>query len=190
MKHKEVEFKYNAQEVSLSTFTKFCLAKDDKVVTIIASGWDRFYTNAKDSESFCRHRVGADCNQLTFKRKLVGNNSIVRTEHNLDLTPEMTQDQVSALCAEFGYEYDTAVFKNCFIYKYEWYVLAYYVCYNEEMKELGRFIEIEAREDAGWNNEEEALEEIVLMERLFKAFGISAQSRIKRSLYEMFRTQK
>lgn len=185
----EIEFKYNASEISLSTFTEFCQERNRKNVHkfIIASGYDYFYDSLTNPESFCRHRVGADMNQLTFKKKTSGTNNYVRTEHNIDLENKVSVEQVKLLCGEFGYKYNTSIFKNCFIYAYDRYTLVYYVCYDKDMKELGRFVEIEMKEDHNWSSEEEAYGELTIMEKLCKGLGISSKSRLKRSLYEMFK---
>jgi len=186
VKFVEVEFKYNAENLSLSKFTEFCLDKKPKKF-ILASGYDHFYNSTKDKDSFCRLRVGPDSNQLTFKRKTSDLNNFVRTEHNIDMRNNVTMPQVEALCAEFGYTYNTSIFKNCFIYLYDWYTLVFYIVYDAELKELGRFFEIEAKEDYPWKDANEPMEAILVLEKTSKALGISPQSRIKRSLWEMFK---
>lgn len=187
MKAKEVEFKYNAENLTLSDFTEFCAKHKPSFKFIMASGWDDFYENIKDPTAFCRHRHGPDANQLTFKRKLADSNNFIRTEHNMDMTDKMRPDQVSALCSEFGYKYNTTLFKNCFIYKFDWYTLVYYICYDKDMKELGRFFEIEMAEEHDWKDEQEAWNELVVLEKLAKPLGVSPQSRVKRSLWEMYK---
>ncbi len=187
MNFKEVEFKYKADNISLTSFIEFCNKKDPKRV-VIASGYDHFFHSVASEDAFCRHRMGPDMNQLTFKRKSVANNNFVRTEHNIDLTRDMTKEQIEALCSEFGYKFNTSIFKNCFVYNYDWYTFVYYICYDVDMKELGRFVEIEMSEDHNWTSENQAWNELLIVEKLCaKELGVSAQSRIKRSLFEMFR---
>ncbi len=188
MKFKEIEFKYRADNITLSAFTVFCLARSPGALKIVeASGFDHFYGNTKDPEAFCRHRIGSDFNQLTFKRKTTGGNNFVRTEHNIDLMPKMSRDQIEAVCGEFGYKYNVSVFKTCFVYFYEWIVLSYYVCYDKDLKELGRFMEIEANEDHPWASEQEAWDAVVVMEKLCKSLGLTPQMRVKRSLFELYK---
>lgn len=184
----EVEFKYSADSISLTEFSKFCKNRLPKKEEIV-SGFDYFYANPKVPDAFCRHRQSSETNQLTFKRKTQDKNNFVRTEDNMDLMPFMTQAQVQTLCANLGgYLYDYTIFKNCFIFTYERYTLVYYICYNPEMKELGRFIEIEMSEKHPWISEEETYNELLIMEKICaKDLGISAQARIKRSLWEMFK---
>lgn len=185
-KNQEIEFKYDADKISLTKFKQFCESRHPTSFLEV-SGFDHFYENTKDKVSFCRHRKGALTNQLTFKRKLSDTNNFVRTEHNLDLDLNVKEDTVTALCSEFGYEYNTSVFKTCFIYFYEFYSLVIYFCYDKEMKGLGKFFEIELKEGHDFGGENQALGELTLVEKLCKPLGISAQSRIKKSLYEMYK---
>lgn len=188
MKYKEVEFKYNAENIKLSDFIQFCL-KRNPLKIVEASGYDYFYENSKSDNSFCRHRIGPDMNQLTFKRKTSNINNQIRTEHNIDLVDEVSTDQVKALCEEFNYKYNMSIFKNCFIYVYDYYTLVYYICYDKDMKELGRFLEIEAKEDHAWDTEQSAWDAIAVIEKFSKSLGIAPQGRIKRSLFELYRNK-
>lgn len=189
MKFKEIELKYNAKDIDFHAFNAFALSRKP-ISKVIASGYDHFHANSKDKDSFCRHRVGLDINQLTFKRKGEGAaNNVTRTEHNLNLSPDTSVEQVEALCAEFGYTYNTSIFKTCFVYTYEWYVFVYYIVHDKSMKELGRFLEIEAREDYNWGSEQDALTGIASIEKFAKGLGINAQSRMRKSLWEMFRKE-
>ena len=189
MKFKEIEFKYNADNVSLSSFLEFCTGRKGLNKKIIASGYDHFYDKASDPDSFYRLRVGEDFNQLTFKRKTSALNNIVRTEHNITLGKDVSEDQVKALISEHGYGYNTSIFKNCFIFCFDEHVFSYYTVFNTDMKETGRFIEIEASEDHPWTNEGEATAYITMIEKLLRPLGISPQNRVKRSLYELNRKE-
>lgn len=187
MKFLEIEHKYNASDIPLSVFTKFCKERDP-MAYVCASGYDYFFSHKSDANAFCRYRHGADMNQLTFKRKTTEANNRVRTEHNIDLAPNMRRTQIEAFLKEFGYSYNTEIFKSCFVYKYSYYTLVYYICYDADMTELGRFIEIEMSEEKNWSNGE-AEAELVILEKLCKPLGILPQARIRRSLFEMFRRE-
>lgn len=189
MTFSEVEFKYKAEDISLSAFKEFCLARSP-LKAVEASGFDHFYASNAGDSSFCRHRVGADTNQLTFKRKTVETNCFIRTEHNIDLAPPVSLPQVAALCEEFGYSYNTSIFKNCFVYKYDWHMIAYYICYDVDMRELGRFVEIEMSEEYDWKNEKEAYSQLIILEKTCKSLGLGPQSRVKQSLFDMYRDQR
>lgn len=184
IKNIEVEFKFNAT-ISLEEFKVFCEAKNPGKFKII-SGFDHFMSKKGDKQSFYRHRVNTNENQLTFKRKTTEDNNFIREEHNIDLPLSVPRDKIEDLCHIHGYKYDFSLFKNCFIYNYDNYTLVFYVVYNENLKELGRFIEIEMSEEFGWNSEKEAYSELVVIEKLCKSIGLTPQTRLNKSLYEMF----
>jgi len=186
MKYTEIEFKFNAKDIKLTDFIKFCKSHSGDCKEIIASGYDHFYDNSKDPDAFGRLRVGPDVNQLTFKRKTKDTNNFIRTEHNIELTKGTTRDQIEALFLEFGYKYNVSLFKNCFVFVYDTYTFVYYICYDTDMEELGRFIEIEMSEEHSWANEAEAYNHLLVLEKLMKSLGISPQNRVKRSLFELY----
>lgn len=186
MKNKEVEFKYLADKVTLSEFKAFCDKKSpDKFV--IVSGYDHFYSNIASADSFYRHRVNTNENQLTFKRKTVDGNNFIREEHNIDLPLSVSQEKIKDLCNITGYNYNTSIFKNCFIYNYSYYTLVYYICYDINLNELNRFIEIEMKEDHNWVDEQEAYGELLTLEKLCHNLGVSSKDRVIKSLFEMYR---
>lgn len=188
MKSLEIETKYNAEGISLTHFHEFCKERSPKTY-VFASGYDYFYQSAADPDAFCRHRNGPDINQLTFKRKHTAGNNFIRTEHNLDLLESVPVSKVADLCSEFGYVYNTSIFKTCFIYVYQEYTLVYYICCNPEMKEVGRFVEIEMAEEHRWSSQDDAWKSLLVIEKLCKPLGLTTQGRVKRSLYEMFRKE-
>lgn len=185
-KFSEIETKYRADEISLTNFHEFCKKRPNLKSYISAFGPDHFYAKAGNLDTFWRHRVGADMNQLTFKRKTSDANNFFRAEYNLNLE-DMDLEQVAALVAEFGYKHNTSIYKACFVYKYDFYTLVYYFCYDLDMKEQGRYIEIEMAEDYKWVNQDDAWDQLVALERLCKPLGITPKGRIKRSLFEIFR---
>jgi adenylate cyclase class IV len=182
----EVEFKYRANDISLVDFTAFCKARTPEKI-IHASGFDYFYEDKADPDCFGRHRVGPSFNQLTFKRKTTGKNNFVRDEDNVTLGADMTREKIQLFCERRGYKFNTSIFKNVFVYEYAQYTLVYYVVYDEELKELGRFIEIEMSEEYPWESEDHAWRELVKLEQEAKALGLSPQRRVRNSLFEMFR---
>lgn len=179
----EIETKYRADEIDLSSFMAYCQERGpDKY--IMASGWDHFFDSSK-IEGFARHRVGADFNQLTYKRKTTDKNNYVRQEDNLDLLPSVTAAQVTSFLGKFGYKHNKSIFKNCFIYKYPTSTLVYYAIYSESLKEIGRFIEIEMAEDYAWTSENQAWQALLEIEKNCWSIGLSPQGRMKKSLYEL-----
>lgn len=184
MKFKEIEFKYNASDISLTAFTEFCeKGSPNKIVQ--AAGYDHFYANPKLPGSFLRHRVGPDLNQLTFKRKLSDRNNFIRDEDNLDLLPIVGRAQVDSFAEKFGYAFTKSIFKTCFVYKYGRYTLVYYILADTELKEIGRYVEIELAEDVNWGTEEKAWETLTALEKMYKPLGITPQGRMRKSLYEI-----
>lgn len=186
MKFKEIEFKYRADNISLKDFQIFCMSRNP-LKFVQAAGYDHFYQNAKDEDSFFRHRVGPDMNQLTFKRKTSDKNNFIRGEININLK-KTAQEDVQALCKELDFKHNVSIYKACWVYVYEWYTLVYYTCYDLEQKETGRFVEIEMSEDGKWETEAQAYNELVIVEKLCASeLGISPQARIKKSLFEIFK---
>ena len=191
MQHKEVEFKYFAKDIPLTAFVNFCSAfKGNPPKYLEASGYDYFFDKADDQDGFYRIRIGHDLRQLTYKHKTKETNNYVRDEHNLNFAADMTKEYIEGYVKSLGYEYNTKLFKNCFIYLYDTFTLVYYICYDEDMHELGRFVEIEMKEEHEWGTEQAAWGELVVLEKLCRPLGISPQARVKRSLFEMFKKDK
>lgn len=186
MQHKEIEFKYNAANISLTAFAEFCQALKGTPKYVEVSGFDYFYSNKKDEDGFYRIRVDHKRVQLTYKLKTEKAQNYVRDEHNLNFADDMTKSYVEKYVNSRGYDFNSKLFKNCFIYVFDTYTLVYYVCYDEQMKELGRFIEIEMSEEHAWPTQQDAWNELIAMERICRPIGITPQARVKRSLFEMF----
>lgn len=183
MKFKEIETKYKADNVSLSDFQALC---KDPVEIVLASGFDYFYYNIQEPTAFGRYRKGADTSQITVKRKTSSSNNYVRGEINLNIKDNVDLGTVTALFETFGYQYTNCLYKSCFIYKYPLHTFVYYICYNKDMKELGRYIEVEMSEEHDWSSETAAWESLLELESKLKPLGIVPQSRVKRSLFEMY----
>lgn len=185
MKYTEIEYKYSADTVDLVRFHKFCMERTPET-NFNVSGFDYFYAHKTDSAVFCRHRVGPDSNQLTFKRKLTDKNNYVRTEHNINLEKTLALPQVEAFLSEFNFTHSGTIFKNCFIYKFKDCTFVFYVVYDQGLKELGRFLEIEMSEDIDWPSQDTAVSTLQIREAELKYFGITAANRMRKSLYEMY----
>lgn len=188
LKNTEIEFKYSASNLLLTKFKEFCESKGPLNFQIV-SGYDHFYANPSAPESFYRHRVNTNENQLTFKRKTKSDNNFVREEHNVDLPLSVSEEKIKDLCNISGYKYNTSIFKHCFIYNFEYYNLVYYICYDIDLRELGRFTEIEMKEDYTWSNEDDAWSSLLSLEKLYRHLDISPSVRLNKSLYEMFRKE-
>lgn len=187
MKHKEVEFKYNANNIALTAFNDFCQTLKGAPKYLEAAGFDYFFDSGEDEDGFYRIRIGHDIRQLTYKHKTKDTNNYVRDEHNLNFADSMSKQYIEGYVKSLGYEFNTKIFKNCFIYAFDTYTLVYYVCYDADMKELGRFVEIEMSEDYAWPTEQDAWNELIAMERICRPLGVTPQARVKRSLFELYR---
>lgn len=180
----EIEFKYKADELSLSDFHDFCKSKNPEKYVFI-TGHDHFYKDDNKPESFFRYRVGSDGQQLTWKQKTVVHNSYVRIENNIDIKSDVTKEHVDAFCSDLGYEHSGLIFKNAFIYNYDNYTLVYYVCFNDNMTEIGRFIEIEMKEGI-YKSESKAWSDLIIIEKLCKPLGAFPINRVTESLFELY----
>lgn len=185
MKDIEIEFKYNANDLSIEKFHKFCQSSDPVSYELI-SGYDYFYKSQMDKTGFGRHRQGSKDNELTYKRPTSGIDNSVRFENNIQLASTVTKEQIESFWGNLGYTYSGQVFKTCFIYRYSYYTLVYYVCYDHNMNEKGRFFEIEMKEDYNWSSKEEAYASLLVLEKMHKTLGANPDNRVKLSLQEMF----
>ncbi len=86
-----------------------------------------------------------------------------------------------------GFEENFKLYKVCFIYFYEKVDIVYYISYNEDMDEVGRYIEVEARKDVDFDTPEEAWDEVKKFEQNLIALGITPQNRMKKSQWEINR---
>lgn len=182
----EVEFKYSAKNTSVNDFNAFCSGIKNHEQYRVNLGVDRFYTNKEKPDTFFRLREDSGRFELTYKRKTTKNNNKVRVEYNLGIDNAIAAE---SLIKEFGYEYDTYLNKVNYVHVFPWFVLSYYICFDANMVEIGRFIEIEMREDHSWSALKEMETELKILEKMCRAIGISPEGRIKESLYEMYRSK-
>ncbi len=186
MKYKEIEFKYRADGVSLAQFCKEQLDSKPKNHFNV-SGHDHFYAGPSE-RSFCRLRIGPDMVQLTFKSPDSDKNNFIRTEVNVTLAPDTKKEAIDALMTGFGYTYNNTIFKTCFIFEFPQYIMSYYTVYDTNMTESGRFIEVELDESEDWESQEYAWAILRQLERnLTEDFGLTAQHRVKKSLFELYK---
>ncbi len=188
LNNRELEYKYSADGVCLEKFTAFALAQKP-TESLSVCGFDTFYASPGDPNTFLRHRIGDNFNQLTVKRKLTDKNNFLRDEINLTLSKDTSEETLHALATIMGFEFNRKIFKTVFVHTYPRYVLAYYVVYDLDMVELGRFLEIEMSENHQWEYAGEPWELLKTIESEARVLGITPQGRIKKSLYEQFRKE-
>lgn len=185
---KEIEFKYAVPYMEAYYFIGLCNGILPSITCEYAEGTDDFYENKEKPNSFFRHRVGGDTNQLTYKEKISTKNNFIRIEHNLDLKENCMK--IPSFLQSLGYVYNTSLKKKTWIYKTEKYLIAYYICFRSILGrdfEAGRFLEIEVSEDYKWKNVREAYSELCFLEKKFKVLGCNPKSRVIKSLWEMYK---
>ncbi len=184
MDFKEIEFKYDANGVSMEKFIELVESNFSMTKKMMVSSYDDYFTD--NNGNFIRYRHHDNRGELTIKRKLNANNNNERVEVNVPTSGDNLK-AVTAFVDLLGYKHNFGIYKTCKIYWTGKVVLVYYVVYDKELKELRRFIEIEADEDLPWATEQEAWDEIAKYEALMAPLGITPKNRLKKSLFEIFR---
>lgn len=182
MKFKELEFKYDASDKSMQDFIDLIEPLKSRRVMQVSS-YDDYFVN--DKGNFIRYRYTDSSGELTIKYKTNNKNNNERIEVNIP-TLGNAKNAVAEFCKYMGYTFNFSIFKTCKIYWVDRVVIVYYIVYDEEMKEMRRFIEIEADEDLEWSSEQEAWDEVLRYEKMLAPLGITAHNRLKKSLFEMF----
>lgn len=184
--HSEFETKYKAKAEELIAFK----SKAEGLVPnqfIYVQGWDYFFV--KEGSPFIRVRVsdykmdktGQYYIQLTSKEKRDGaKNNILRKEINLQLDGN-DKSTIFAFLQMIGYKQSFRIWKVCHIYVFDNATLVYYTVVDEKGRE-DSFIEIELDENKPVT-EEEGYRIISVYEAIL---GLTAQQRMKRSLFEMY----
>lgn len=183
MKFKEIEFKYDADGVSMNNFVELMETfKIDR--KMLVSSYDDYFVDP--TGNFIRYRYTDGGGELTIKRKTTDKNNNERIEVNVPTAGDNLRT-VEAFVDLLGYKHNFGIYKTCKIFWIDKVVLVYYVVYDKEMKEQRRFIEIEANEDLVWDSEQAAWDEITKWEKVIEPLGIKPKNRLKKSLFEVFR---
>lgn len=181
----ELEFKYLADEIKLSEFIKFAESmKPTKKVEI--SSWDIYYSGPGMSFDFIRFRNGPTP-EMTIKIKTEDKNNNNRFELNIPLSTKITEYLMKKLTGLLGFKENFRIYKHCDIYWYDKVDIVYYIIYNQDMKEIGRRIEVEARQDYPFVSMEEASAEIKSLEQKLFTIGLTSKNRMRKSLWEQFK---
>jgi CYTH domain len=189
IKENEIEFKYYANNISVEDFNNFSRKLNPEKYVEVYS-WDHYYksTNPDAKIEFLRFRNSTKP-ELTFKIKREEKNNNQRIEVDLPLDPNMNSQElkeyVDLFTKHLGFEWNFSLFKYCHIYYYNKIDTTYYITYDEEMKEKGRFCEVEARKDCNFENKEEAEKLVLDFEQKLSAFGITPQNRMRKSQWEL-----
>lgn len=183
MQFKEIEFKYDAGSIEMAKFLELMETMTARKRMTVSS-YDDYFIDANGN--FIRYRHHDGRGELTIKRKTSDKNNNERIEVNVPTAGDNLQT-VTAFCDLLNYKHNFGIYKTCKIFWVDKVVLVYYVVYDKELKELRRFIEIEADEDLKWTSEQEAWDEVAKYEKLFEPLGITPKNRLKKSLYEIFK---
>lgn len=180
----EIELKFNANDIKLQDFLKLMESvKYSEKLEI--SSWDSYYIDSKNENEFIRFR-NSTTPELTLKRRTNNINNWKRVEVDLPLNPKKINEEIVDAWAELeGYTKAKKLFKACFIFWTDKVNLVYYIVYDENLTEKGRFIEIEANKNNGLT-EEESFNEVKKYEQELGKLGITPQHRLKRSLFELY----
>lgn len=185
MKFKEIEFKYDAKDIPLNLFTQIMEKKFQPSEKLIVSSYDDYFVNS--DSNFIRYRHNNNDQELTIKRKMTPENNNERIEVNMAIVPQdfLTVEEFIKL---LGYIHNFRIYKVCNIYWIDRVVISYYLVFDNNMRELNRFIEIEANEHLEFQDEQEALEIIINYETELNKMGLSLtpEKRLKKSLFEMY----
>lgn len=187
----EFELKYDGTAISLQKFQEFAQSNKPLKILEVAS-WDTYYgSNNPSSEfEFIRFRQGP-APELTIKKKLDPKNNNKRVEIDVPLDPNrVTPETIESFCNQMGFTYSFKLYKVCFIYFYEKIDIVYYTTADAEMKERGRFVEVEARKDYPYETPEAAWEEVKAFEQKLSSLGITPQHRMRKSQWELNRKEK
>lgn len=141
-------------------------------------------------DEFLRYRFADDKkikrSELTYKKKTVDAHNIIRKEVNLRVDHN-DKDTVTAMAEALGFEKNFRISKIVHIYVYEDATLPFYSVIAEDGK-IDHFMEIEVDESLIPSlTKEEAMDIIKKYESLLAPLGISAQKRLRKSLFEMYR---
>lgn len=184
---KELEYKYRAESIKLSEFTNLV---DELGYTRKkeASSFDYYYTLDSNPDIFQRYRE-SDTPELTKKRKVKDSNNWERVEVDLPLDPErINKATVDRYVGLDGYKENFSIYKNCFIYWLDFCNIVYYTVYDKEMKEIGRFLEIEVNKDKVFElGQDVAFKKLEELEQKLQTLGITYKNRMKKSLFELYR---
>lgn len=186
----EIEYKYFADGVKLSSFK--ALMEKLKITYIFkkyvqASSFDVYYVKKDFPNEFQRFRDDGKTPELTKKVKTKESNNWKRIESDLPLDPaRVTEDKVSFHVSLDGYQENFKIFKTCFIYIFEDVNYVWYSVYDQDMKELDKFLEVELNKDkvTGTDSDNGLLNK---HEANLSELGIGPQNRTKLSLFERYR---
>lgn len=179
----ELEYKYRADNVKLTDFIELIKSLNPSK-RMNTSSWDLYFTT-KSLDAFQRFRH-SETPELTKKVKTQNGNNWKRIEVDLPLDPErVTEDIITKYLELDDYHFNFKIYKTCTIFWLEDVNYVFYITYDHNMNENGRFIEVEINKNKV-KTMEDPIEILNKAEKELNKIGITFQNRLKKSLFEMF----
>jgi hypothetical protein len=207
LEHIEFETKYRVEDHQLIEFKQIVdgLAEEKKFLYV--EGPDFYWTYPKwwfdnnpewdENGTFVRFRkpsYGLDggSRQITWKYKPKDSkNNIQRIENNWDIKDKTEENVLLKQLECSGVKFNFSIVKNCHIYVIQDATLVFYTVYDTtdgKPKKADSFVEIEINENNMVNTtEDQAWLIISKYEKILENIGISAQKRMRKSLFAMYR---
>jgi hypothetical protein len=184
----ELEYKFRADDIKLLDFIDFMNSTGYNKRKDMSS-WDYYYVN-KEKDSFLRFR-DSETPELTKKLKTNNNNNWSRIEVDVPLDKtRVTEDVINKFAELEGYNLNFKIYKSCFVFWRDTANFVYYIVYDENLVEKGRFIEVEVEKSAVPMLNSKltggAIGHLKTLETSLQRIGISSKNRLKKSLFEMF----
>jgi len=186
-KYTEFETKYKMQDGNVQYEFKRVMEQEHDLSCFFVQSDDVYYVKG---DEFLRYRFSDDKkikrSELTYKAKHKEHNNIIRKEVNLRVDPS-DRKTVTEFCETLGFDLSFTIRKACHIYEASDATLVFYSVWDED-NSLTHFIEIEVDEELIPSlTEDEAWDIIKKWEKVLEPFGIKAQNRLRKSLFEMYR---
>jgi adenylate cyclase class IV len=139
------------------------------------------------------HGLDGDRKELTTKYKQSGSkNNIQREEKNIRVD-KVDEDTIMKFVSDLGYKLNFSIWKTCHIYNFSDATIVFYTVYdttNGKSSKIDTFVEIEVSEEkVSEMTEKQAFDIIEKYEKALETVGLSARSRLRKSLFEMYRRE-
>lgn len=137
------------------------------------------------------HGLDGDRKELTTKYKQSGSKNNIRREEKNIRVDKVDEETIMKFVSDLGYRLNFSIWKTCHIYNFSDATLVFYSVYdttNGKASKMDTFVEIEVNEEKIHNmTEKQAFEIIEKYEKSLETVGLSARSRLRKSLFEMYK---
>lgn len=183
----EYEQKYRVDNILLQDFQILMNTLPDLHEYISGGGWD-FYYSKPGTDTFQRLRCDPRFPELTKKIKINGSNQR-RREYDIKLVaedPSSSPRYIQQYLEEDGYQVNFSIYKAYDIWVFDEVNYVYYVVFDNNLKELGRFVEVELNK----KKVKDIVHPLATLHRhaqLLSKIGLTPAFRETRSLWEMWK---